>query len=305
MPILGYGTWKTKPEDAYAGTKHAIEAGYRHIDAAHCYGNEKEVGDAIKSKIDDGTVRREDLFITGKLWNTYHRRHLVTKGLQATLDDLQTDYLDLFLMHWPTAYKEGPERFPKDENDNFLYSDGPTEDTWKGMEDEFDKGKARALGISNFNHLQIEELLGYARIKPVSQQIEVHPYFKQTKMRHFCAKHGITVTAHSCIGSRDRPWVTDTPDHPYILRDPVVYSIAEKWGKTPAQVVLRWNIQRGVVVIPKSITPSRIRSNIQCFDFELDESDMFKLNSFHEKYYRGMPHNWLLDHPHYPFHEDY
>ncbi|KAF6034596.1 hypothetical protein EB796_007097 [Bugula neritina] len=267
MPQLGYGTWKSKPEEVTEAVKMAIDAGYRHIDCAYCYGNEKEVGAGIKAKIDDGTVKREDLFITGK---------------------------------------EGHFRFPKDENGKFIYSDGSYVDTYKGMEDLVDSGKVKSIGISNFNHQQLQEIVDAARIKPANHQIEHHPYLKQDKLLAYCKERDITVTAHGSIGSRDRPWVTDNKEeHPNILEDPKVLAVAEKHGKTPAQVALRWGIQRGVAVIPKSVTESRIISNIQVFDFELTAEDMSELNSFPDKRYRGVELAWIGDHPLYPFHLEF
>ncbi|KAF6021985.1 hypothetical protein EB796_019712 [Bugula neritina] len=278
MPQLGYGTWKSKPEEVTEAVKMAIDAGYRHIDCAYCYGNEKEVGAGIKAKIDDGTVKREDLFITGKLWNTFHRRELVDEACQLSLDDLGLEYLDLYLIHWPYGYKEGHFRFPKDENGKFIYSDGSYVDTYKGMEDLVDSGKVKSIGISNFNHQQLQEIVDAARIKPASHQIEHHPYLKQDKLLAYCKERDITVTAHGSIGSRDRPWVTDNKEeHPNILEDPKVLAVAEKHGKTPAQV----------------------------FDFELTAEDMSELNSFPDKRYRGVELAWIGDHPLYPFHLEF
>lgn len=302
IPMVGFGTWKSKPGEVTAAVKAAIDSGYRHIDCAYVYGNESEVGTAIKDRIDAGVVKREDLFVTSKLWNTFHRQDLVKKGIQASLERLKLDYLDLFLIHWPMAYVEEREVFPKDENGKFIFSEVDFLDAWKGMEGCVDDGLTKSIGLSNFNSKQIQRVIDNAKIKPAMLQIECNPYFQQDRLLKFCHERGIHVTAYSPLGSPDRPWAK--PEDPNLLEDPHVVQVAKRLGKSPAQVLLRWNIQRDVIVIPKSVTPSRIQENFQLFDFELSADDMKTMSEF-EHNFRACKLEWVSDHKYYPFKEEF
>lgn len=297
IPLLGLGTWKSKPGEVYEAVKFAIlEAGYRHIDCAFVYQNEEEVGRALHEVISSGAVKREELFVTSKCWNTFHSPELVKPACEKTLSLLKLDYLDLYLIHWPVGYKEGGELFPDST------SDVDYVDTWKGMEQVQQAGLARTIGVSNFNHKQIDRILAVAKIAPVCNQVECHPYLVQDKLIQYCKGKGITVVAYSPLGSPDRPWAK--PGEPSLLEDPKVVDIAKKHGKEPAQVLIKFQAQRGVIVIPKSVTPARIRSNIQIFDFELTEDEMKTIASF-DRGYRFVPFIQYKDHPHFPFNEEY
>jgi aldehyde reductase len=280
-PTFGLGTWKSKPGEVTQAVKDAIDIGYRHIDCAYLYGNEKEIGEAIKTKIAEGVVKREDLYITSKLWNTFNEPERVETALKASLSNLGLEYLDLYLIHWPFGLKySGDELFPiKSQNPlEFAASDVDYVDTWKAMENLCEKGLAKSIGVSNFNRKQIERLLENAKIPPVTNQVECSPYLNQKKLIEFCKSKGIVITAYSPLGSPDRP--NRKPTDPVLLEDWKFKAIATKYKKTPAQIVLRYQVQRGLITIPKSVTKSRIAENFNIFDFELNAEDMVHLGSF-------------------------
>ncbi|KYQ50361.1 Aldo-keto reductase family 1 member B10 [Trachymyrmex zeteki] len=286
VPIFGLGTWKSKPGEVTQAVKDAIDIGYRHIDGAHVYGNEKEVGAAIKAKIAEGVVKREDLFITSKLWNTFHRPNLVEPAIKRTLADLGLDYVDLYLIHWPHGFKEGGDLFP-----NYL-------DTWKAMEDVLAKGLTKNIGVSNFNSEQITRLLENATVKPVTNQVECHPYLAQKKLSDFCKERDILITAYSPLGSPDRPWAK--PDDPKLLEDKKLIDLGKKYNKTPAQILIRYQVDRGHIVIPKSVTKSRIAQNMNIFDFKLSPEDIAYIDTF-DCNGRICPVEGSKASPYYPF----
>jgi 2,5-diketo-D-gluconate reductase A len=242
IPQFGFGVFLIEPKHTAAAVSTALRAGYRHIDTAQGYGNEAEVGEAIaKSGLDRGEV-----FVTSKLNNDAHEPDDARQAFDATLKALGTEYVDLFLIHWPL-----PDRYGGD----FVQ-------TWRVLEEFYRDGRARSIGVSNFQPSHLRRLHGEAEIIPAVDQIEVNPYLTQDELRAFCAEHQIAVEAWSPLGRGT------------VLREPVIQSIAHRAGKTPAQVVLRWHIQRGDIVFPKSVTPARIRENIDIFDFELPATDV-------------------------------
>jgi 2,5-diketo-D-gluconate reductase A len=242
IPQFGFGVFQVKPADTAEAVGTALQAGYRHIDTAEGYGNEKEVGEGVgKSGLD-----RADVFVTSKLGNGAHRPEDARRAFAGTLDALGFDYVDLFLIHWPL-----PTRY-----------DGDYVSTWKTLEEFYRDGRARSIGVSNFQPHHLRRLHGESEITPAVNQIEVHPYLTQDDVRTFCAEHQIAIEAWSPIAQGN------------VLDDPTIMSIARSVGKTPAQVVLRWHIERGDIVFPKSVTPARIRENIDIFDFELSGEDV-------------------------------
>lgn len=283
VPCLGLGTWKSTAGDVEKAVMHAIDVGYRHIDTAHAYGNEAEVGVGINAKIADGTVKREDLFVCTKLWNSQHHPNDVLPSLKQSLNLLKLDYVDLYLIHWPMALKPGAEKFPRDEAGNLIFADISLIDTWKEMEKCVATGLVKSIGVSNFNKAQVQEILDNCKIPPAMQQIEVNPYFVNEELVKFCQSKNICVTAYSPLGSADRPWAS--PSEPVIMEDPKLKAIADRLGKSVAQVLLRWLIQRNIIVIPKSTNPQRIEQNLKVLDFELTQSDMDLIASFD----RGFP----------------
>lgn len=247
IPQLGLGVWKASDDEAEFAVKTAIDAGYRLIDTAAIYGNERGVGRAITAS----GVAREELFITTKLWNAEQGYDSTLKAFDASLDKLGLDYVDLYLIHWPTPERE-------------LYIE-----TWKAFEELYKGGRVKAIGVSNFKPSHLENLISQTEIVPAVNQIELHPRFTQAETREFCAEHDIRVESWSPIGGQAGAG--------NVLDEPLLATIGGKYGKSPAQVILRWHIQLGLIAIPKSVHEERIRQNIDVFDFELDEDDMAQI----------------------------
>jgi len=242
IPQLGFGVFQIEPKNTAAAVSTALEAGYRHIDTAEMYGNEAEVGEAIAAS----GLDRGEVFVTSKLSNDAHEPDAAREAFDGTLKALGVDYVDLFLIHWPLPMRYG----------------GDFVSTWKTLEEFYREGRARSIGVSNFQPQHLRRLHGETDVIPAVNQIEAHPYLTQDDVRAFCAQHQIAVEAWSPLGKG------------IVLDDPVIGRITERTGKTPAQVVLRWHIQRGDIVFPKSVTSDRIRENLDIFDFELSGADV-------------------------------
>lgn len=253
MPQVGLGVFRVENNDtAKEAVKHAIKSGYRSIDTAMIYQNEEKVGEGIREALAETDLMREDLFITSKLWLSDYGRENVAAAYQASLDRLGLDYLDLYLVHWPGL-----------DEDVMI-------DTWKGMEDLYHDQKVKNIGVSNFNVEHLDKLLATSRIKPVINQVEFHPYLTQKRLRVYLEAQNIHMESWSPLMNAQ------------ILKDDTVKQVAAEVGKSPAQVIIRWNVQHGVVTIPKSITPSRIEENLNVFDFELSLGQMEALDGLNE-----------------------
>ncbi|XP_037071741.1 aldo-keto reductase family 1 member B1-like [Pollicipes pollicipes] len=298
MPMFGLGTWKSQPGKVREAVETALTLGYRHIDCAMVYGNEKEIGEAFKNKFEDGTCKREEVFITSKLWNSFHAPELVIPALKRTLADLGLEYLDLYLIHWPMGYKEGDDLFPKDSDGKIIPSDADYVDTWKAMEEGVTTKLVRSLGVSNFNEEQLERVLAVAKVPVCVNQVECHPYLTQKKLMEFCAQKEVVITAYSPLGSPDRPWAK--PSDVELMDEPKLKNIADKYKKSVAQVLIRYQLQRGNIVIPKSVTPSRIKENMEILDFELSSADIASIDSF-DRCGRFCGLEWLSYHKYHPF----
>ena len=252
----------------------AIKAGYRHFDLAHVYGNEKEIGTAFRHVFDHpeqfGGLTRRDLFITGKLWNSDHGVDIVPKACDHSLSNLGLDYFDLYLIHFPVAWKHTGLDTPSWAGSEL--GDTPLIDTWRAMEALVDTGKCRSIGVSNYPLMLLHDLVNQARIPVSCNQIEVHAYYARESLVNYCLSRNICVTAHTPLGggaANKNDWNTPCP-----LDDPVIQTIAKTHNKSPAQVLLRSLLQRGIVVLPKSVRPQRIRENLDLFDFGLTDNEM-------------------------------
>ncbi|MEU5947859.1 aldo/keto reductase [Micromonospora sp. NPDC047465] len=245
IPQLGFGVFQIDPKDTVAAVRKALEAGYRHIDTAEMYGNEAEVGQAVR----ESGLDRDEVFVTSKLSNAFHRPDDARKAFESTLAALKMDHIDLFLIHWPLPT---------------LY-DGDFVSTWKTLAEFQRDGRARSIGVSNFQVPHLERLAAEADVVPAVNQVEVHPYFGNEEVRAYGHRHNILTEAWSPIAQGK------------VLGDPTVVDVAEQVGRTPAQVVLRWHVQRGDIIFPKSTTPERIEENVRIFDFELDDAAMERI----------------------------
>jgi alcohol dehydrogenase (NADP+) len=253
MPALGLGTLIPDAAVTISATRAALEAGFRHFDCAERYRNEREVGEALQAGMAAGGIAREDLFVTTKLWNSNHRPERVEPAFQASLERLKIDYLDLYLIHTPFAFQPGDEQDPRDQNGNVIYDRGVTLlETWGAMESLVDHGKCRAIGLSDITLDGLRPIYESARIKPAVVQVESHPYLPETELLEFCKEKGIVFLAFAPLGHGMRPGP---------LEDPVVLAIAARVGRTPAQVLLAWAVQRGTALLTTPRTAERAREN--------------------------------------------
>jgi D-xylose reductase len=282
LPTVGLGLWKVPPADAPELVRTALRHGYRHLDSACDYGNEPAVGVGIRTALADRLCRRDELWVTSKLWCTYHAPRHVRPALERTLADLGLDYLDLYLVHFPiplryvpfeTRYPPGWVHDPRASNPRMEFDPVPLAETWRAMEDLVRAGLVRQIGVSNFNTALLRDLLASAAIRPAVLQVELHPYLTQEKLLRFCREEQIAVTAFSPLGAPSYVPLGMARAEDLVLDEPVVVEIARRHGRTPAQVALRWGVQRGTAVVPKTVQPRRLIENLAVGDFSLTEEE--------------------------------
>ena len=283
IPPVGFGLWKIPKDQCASAVYQAIKSGYRHLDSASDYGNEKEVGDGIKRAIDDGLCSRDDLWVTSKLWNTYHAKEHVQPAIEKSLNDLQLDYLDLYLVHFPIAlkYVAFETRYPAEwlhqpnsNNPSMELTKVPLHETWQAMENLVSKKLTRQIGVCNYNSGLLHDLINYATIKPAMLQIESHPYLTQERLIRLAKQYDIPVTAFSPLGALSYVELDMAGQKDSVLMQEVVIKAAKRLEKTPAQIVLRWGVQRGCSIIPKTSKVERMSENLSLFDFELNDEEM-------------------------------
>jgi D-xylose reductase len=283
VPSVGLGLWKIDASATANAVRDAIQVGYRHLDAACDYGNEVQAGEGIAAAISAGLIKRDDLWVTSKLWNTYHRAEHVRLAIERSLRDLQLDYLDLYLVHFPISlafvpfdhrYPPGWFYDPTAASPAMKYEPVSIQETWQAMEELVDAGLVREIGVSNFGTSLLRDLLTYARRRPAMLQVELHPYLTQDKLLRFCKESGIAVTGFSPLGAQSYFSLKMADASEDVLDQPEVRSIAVQHRRTPAQVVLRWAVQRGTAIVPKSSRVDRLRENLAIFDFELTAAEM-------------------------------
>jgi len=301
MPQVGFGLWKVDKATCAETVYNAIKTGYRLFDGACDYGNEKEAGQGVAKAIADGLVKREDLFLVSKLWATFHEGDRVEPIARRQLSDWGIDYFDLYIVHFPVGLKYvDPEvRYPPgwayDGKDDIQMSGASIQETWTAMEGLVKKGLTKHIGVSNFQGSLILDLLRYAKIKPATLQIEHHPYLVQPTLIKLAKSEGIAVTAYSSFGPQsfvELEW-QKAKDTPVLFEHPVITKIAEKYKKTPAQVLLRWATQRGLAVIPKSNNKERLEQNLKVTDFDLEESELEEISGLDQQLRFNNPTDYL------------
>ncbi|MBT4213768.1 MAG: aldo/keto reductase [Porticoccaceae bacterium] len=291
MPAVGLGLWKLEPNEVAEAVYNAIKNGYRHLDSAADYGNEQQVGEGIARALKDGLCSREDLWITSKLWNTFHRKEYVQQACEKSLSDLGLDYFDLYLIHFPIAlqYVDINDRYPpewifnpQDDNPTMELDSVPLSETWAAMESLVENQLARQIGVCNYSAVLLHDLMSYARIKPAMLQIESHPYLTQDALIRTARSYNIAVTAFSPLGALSYVSLDMASKGDSVLTETVVIKAAERASVTPAQVVLRWGLQRGIAVIPKTSKPERLVENLSLSGFNLTDKEMDAISALNE-----------------------
>jgi len=301
IPIVGLGTYEAPPGVIQDVVKVAIDAGYRHFDCADFYENEDEIGRALNEAINDGRVTRDELYIVSKVWPNWYGPGRPTKSAQRTVKNLGLEYVDLLLIHWPTPFKQDDDDFyPRDESGQCLFDESiDLVDVWKEFEQIKVSGLARSIGVSNFNSQQIEHLLKHSSQVPVVNQIESHPYLSNTKLLDWCRQRGIHLVAYSPLA---RSGTSEEKHTTSPLDIELIKGLAQKYGKSPAQICIKWQAQRGVVVIPKSATKERIIANIDIFDFDLTDEELASIEALNKDWRNNTWDQYGIDkHKNWPF----
>ncbi|CAF0851899.1 unnamed protein product [Didymodactylos carnosus] len=272
IPQLALGTYLTSDNEIAHVVKTALEAGYRHLDCAWLYGNEKGVGQGIREAIKEsnGKLKREDIYITAKIWNTFHRANFVAKAFDISSKDLGLEYIDLFLIHWPVAFDDQGD--PTKTENVKIADDIDYLETWQAMEKLVDEGKVKSIGLSNFTEEQIERVWHIAKHKPVVNQVELHPYCQNKALQTFCDKYKIKLQAYAPLGAKERSWAEN--DDPMLMNDPIIEAIAKKHQKHTALILLAYIMQRGIICVAKSSNEKRLKTNLEALELKLDEDDM-------------------------------
>ncbi|MGB7785671.1 MAG: aldo/keto reductase [Salinimicrobium sp.] len=284
MPAIGLGTWKSQKGKVEEAVKIALKEGYRHIDCAATYGNEAEIGNALSSVFSEAKIKREEVWITSKLWNDSHRKEEVIPALKQTLKDLQLDYLDLYLMHWPVAFKHGVG-FPEKDDDYLSLEEVPIIETWNAMVEAKKQGLVKHIGVSNFSEKKLRDLMSKTQETPEMNQVELHPFLQQHDLLKFLKENDIHATAYSPLGSGDRVSSMKAEDEPSLLENPTIKKIAEKHNAGPGQVLIQWAVQRGTAVIPKSTSEKHIKANFESRNLDLDREDLEEIKKL-DKHFR-------------------
>ncbi|MGC1308751.1 MAG: aldo/keto reductase [Phormidesmis sp.] len=293
MPAFGLGTWKSPKGEVRAAVKEALRVGYRHIDAAWIYQNEQEVGQGIGEAMQDGVVTREDIFVTSKLWNAFHEPDKVEKGCQETLAALGLDYLDLYLMHWPIAFRPDREQHNSPE-DFFSLEELPLSKTFDAMVKLREKGLVKSMGVSNCGISNLKKLIADCEVVPAMNQVELHPYNPQNELLEYCSGQGIRLTAYSPLGSGDRPDSMKAKSEPPLLENEEVGAIASKENLSPAQLLIAWGLSRDTVVIPKSTNAGRIAENFAAASHALSAEAKAALDNIGIHYRYVTVDSWFI-----------
>lgn len=280
MPAFGLGTWLADPGQVHKAVRHALKIGYKHVDCAAIYGNEEEVGQGIAEAVDAGDITRDELFVTSKLWNDSHKPEHVRSALEQTLEDLGLEQLDLYLIHWPIAFRHGVE-FPESRNDFLTLEEVPLEETWQAMIELKKAGLTKHVGVSNMGPERMSALAKVGEM-PAVVQVESHPHLQQRELVEFCNAHDVLLTAYSPLGSPGRK--QKAGDEPPLLDHPTINQIADEVDATPAQVLIAWAMARDTVVIPKSTNPERIEQNFGALDVELNDAHLTEIAKLDKGY---------------------